>query len=35
MSSFFATINDLIGTWSNMETFAMSANIPKEPVQPK
>ena len=32
---FYPTINNLIGTWSNMETFVMSANMPKEPVQPK
>ena len=25
---FYPSINDLVGTWSNMETFVMSANIP-------
>ena len=32
---FYPSINDLIGTWSNMETFVMSANMPKAPAQPK
>ena len=32
---FFTTINDLIGTWSKMKTFVMSANMPEAPVQPK
>ena len=32
---FYPSINDLIGTWSNMETFVMSANMPKAPSQPK
>ena len=26
---FYPSINDLVGTWSNMETFVMSANLPK------
>ena len=26
---FYPSINDLVGTWSNMETFVMSANMPK------
>ena len=26
---FYPSINDLVGTWSNMETFIMSANMPK------
>ena len=26
---FYPTINDLVGTWTNMETFVMSANLPK------
>ena len=28
---FYPSINDLVGTWSNMETFVMSANMPKQP----
>ena len=28
---FYPTINDLIGTWSNMQNFVMSANMPKTP----
>ena len=28
---FYPSINDLVGTWSNMETFVMSANLPKQP----
>ena len=28
---FYPTINDLIGTWSNMQNFVMSANMPKPP----
>ena len=24
---FYPTINDLVGTWSNMETFVMSASM--------
>ena len=24
---FYPTINDLVGTWSNMETFVMSSSI--------
>jgi tetrahydromethanopterin S-methyltransferase subunit A len=27
---FYPSINDLVGTWSNMETFVMSANLPKK-----
>ena len=27
---FYPSINDLVGTWSNMETFVMSANMPKK-----
>ena len=27
---FYPSINDLVGTWSNMETFVMSANLPKQ-----
>ena len=27
---FYPSINDLVATWSNMETFVMSANIPKK-----
>ena len=27
---FYPSINDLVGTWSNMETFVMSANMPKQ-----
>ena len=27
---FYPSINDLVGTWSNMETFVMSANVPKK-----
>ncbi len=30
---FYPSINDLVGTWSNMETFVMSANLPKQPTQ--
>ena len=26
---FYPSINDLVGTWSNMDTFVMSANLPK------
>ena len=26
---FYPSINDLVGTWTNMETFVMSANLPK------
>ena len=26
---FYPTINDLVTTWTNMETFVMSANMPK------
>ena len=26
---FYPSINDLVATWSNMETFVMSANVPK------
>ena len=26
-SEFYPTINDLVGTWSNMETFVMSATM--------
>jgi len=32
---FYPSINDLIGTWSNMQTFVMSANMPKAPAPPK
>ena len=32
---FYPSINDLIGTWSNMQTFVMSANMPKAPAAPK
>ena len=32
---FYPTINDLIGTWSKMEIFVMSSNMPEAPVQPK
>ena len=32
---FYPTINDLIGTWSKMKTFVMSANMPEAPVRPK
>ena len=28
---FYPTINDLIGTWSNMQNFVMTANMPKAP----
>ena len=28
-AEFYPSINDLVGTWSNMETFVMSANMPK------
>ena len=28
---FYPSINDLIGTWSNMQNFVMSANMPKMP----
>ena len=28
---FYPSINDLVGTWSNMETFVMSSNLPKQP----
>ena len=27
---FYPSINDLVATWSNMETFVMSANLPKK-----
>lgn len=30
---FYPSINDLIGTWSNMNVFTMTANIPKQPGQ--
>ena len=30
---FYPSINDLVGTWSNMETFVMSANLPKQPAK--
>ena len=30
---FYPSINDLIGTWSNMQTFVMSANMPKAPAK--
>ena len=30
---FYPSINDLVGTWSNMETFVMSANMPKQPAK--
>ena len=30
---FYPSINDLVGTWSNMETFVMSANMPKQPTK--
>jgi len=26
-SEFYPTINDMVGTWSNMETFVMSATM--------
>ena len=32
---FYPTINNLIGTWSKMKTFVMSANMPEAPVPPK
>ena len=28
---FYPTINDLVGTWSNMQNFVMTANMPKAP----
>ena len=30
---FYPSINDLIGTWSNMQNFVMSANMPKQPAK--
>ena len=30
---FYPSINDLIGTWSNMQTFVMSANMHKAPAK--
>jgi hypothetical protein len=32
---FYPSINDLIGTWSNMQNFVMSANMPKMPAPAK
>ncbi len=32
-AEFYPSINDLVATWSNMETFVMSANLPKQPTQ--
>ena len=29
-AEFYPSINDLVGTWSNMETFVMSASLPKQ-----
>ena len=28
-AEFYPSINDLVGTWTNLETFVMSANMPK------
>ncbi len=33
-AEFYPSINDLVGTWTNLETFVMSANLPK-PAAPK
>ena len=30
-AEFYPSINDLVGTWTNLETFVMSANLPKQP----
>ena len=32
-AEFYPSINDLVATWSNMETFVMSANLPKQPTK--
>ena len=32
---FYPSINDLIGSWSNMQNFVMCANMPKAPSAPK
>jgi hypothetical protein len=32
-AEFYPSINDLVATWSNMETFVMSANLPKQPAK--
>ena len=32
---FYPSINDMVSTWSNMQNFVMTANMPKAPAPPK
>ena len=29
-AEFYPSINDLVSSWSNMETFVMTSNLPKK-----